>query len=331
MKEIRLTKGLFALVDDEDYEWLSQYNWHVSPTTNTVYAKRNLKITEINNPLIKSAYVMMHQQIMIKHGLMNGKPFVDHKDHNGLNNQKSNLRPCTRLQNSWNKTPQINGKSAYLGVRIRKGKEGNDLPIDEYPFQAFITVKKKKIDLGVYVTEEEAAKAYNVAAKRYFKNFANLNLIGKDLENEINKLQNRKESLLAETSNPPTYLGENPAKLAAEHELKDVNRKLSILLKTKEKVIQNLLIPSLNNKTKIKIFKEKLISEILTVDEIREIQLLPYSINLAKLINDFTVGELIKIAPVIFKSECKTEFVSPEIPISAKIIMILEKRLRANC
>lgn len=160
MKKIPLNKsgkgkqGLFALVDDEDFEKLNKHLWHpvIHPTKKTIYAATNH---------IKPN--LMHRLIL---GLTNPKELGDHADHDGLNNQKYNLRKCTISQNNANRTPK--GKSKYLGVSWHlSGKKWN------------ATIKKdnKTIYLGAFINEEEAAIAYNKKALELHGEFANLNVI----------------------------------------------------------------------------------------------------------------------------------------------------------
>jgi len=155
MKEIPLTRGLVAQVDDDDYEYLNQWKWYALKSRSTYYAKRHYMIG-----VQKQATISMHRLIMNTPNDMQ----VDHIDHNGLNNQKSNLRNCTPSQNHMNKKPQ--GESKYLGVSFHKvvGK-----------FVSLINVNKKRLCLGYYESEEDAARAYDKAAIEYFGEFANLN------------------------------------------------------------------------------------------------------------------------------------------------------------
>ena len=150
MKEIKLTQGKVALVDDEDYEYLNQFKWSFYKSRKTYYANR---IKTIKG---KGYGMTMHRVIMNTPSNME----VDHIDHNGLNNQKHNLRNCTFTQNRKNKT--ASGKSKYLGVGFA-GKQ----------IQAHIL----NLYLGSFKTEEDAARAYDNAARKYHGEFANLNII----------------------------------------------------------------------------------------------------------------------------------------------------------
>lgn len=147
MKEIKLTQGQVALVDDEDYEWLNQWKWYCRKNHKVCYASRGLKENNRN--------ISMHRLIM-------GDPdklIVDHIDHNGLNNQKSNLRVCTHSESMMNRRSW--GNAGYLGVHIC--------------ISAQIKTRDKLVRLGTFKTIEDAAKAYDKAAKKYFGEFANLN------------------------------------------------------------------------------------------------------------------------------------------------------------
>jgi len=168
MKEIPLTRGMVALVDDADFEWLNQWKWYafrVSVNKEGVpyfYPSHSLWQKGQN----RSKVIMMHRFIM---GVTDTKILVDHKDRNTLNCQRSNLRLCTKAQNCRNRRKLEGTRSAYIGV----SPTGN--PINKWMAKIRCNLKQKY--LGSYQTEIEAATAYNEAAKKYFGEFASLNIL----------------------------------------------------------------------------------------------------------------------------------------------------------
>jgi len=152
--EIPLTKGQIALIDDEDYDLISQYKWHVIEK-HGYYANTKVKISG------KQKNLSMHRLIM------NAQPgqYVDHINHNTLDNRKSNLRICTAQQNQMNKKKKP-GLSMYKGVAWDKICE---------KWSARIKFNGKNLYLGRFDEEIEAAKAYNEAASKYFGEFAHFN------------------------------------------------------------------------------------------------------------------------------------------------------------
>jgi len=152
-KQIQLTQGQVALVDDADYEWLNQWKWCASRAGNKFYATRN----DYNG---QNNIVRMHNVIM---GSSDGMD-VDHKNGNGLDNRRKNLRICTRGDNVRNrKKPRVNDYP-YIGIQP-SGKK----------WRSYIGHAGQVIYLGTYLTPEEAARAYDEAAKSYFGEYANLN------------------------------------------------------------------------------------------------------------------------------------------------------------
>lgn len=152
MKEIKLTQEQVALVDDWNYDWLNSWKWFANKNKNTYYARRR------NG----NKYISMHRLIM---NTPRDKD-VDHEDHNGLNCQEHNMRNCTNKQNQANRISH--GKSKYLGVYYNKTKGYTYI-------RAQIQGDGKNINLGQFKTEEDAARAYDAAAKLLFGEYACLN------------------------------------------------------------------------------------------------------------------------------------------------------------
>ncbi len=160
MKKIKLSQRKYALVDDEDYEYLNQWKWCVCKRKKTSYAIGLIKINGCRTQ------VLMHRLIMNTPPIME----TDHIDHDGLNNQKSNLRNCTKQQNAWNR--QATGSSKYRGVSVYFVTHKHC--ISKY-IAAHISVNSKSVHLGHFKTEEDAARAFDQAAKKHHGEFANLN------------------------------------------------------------------------------------------------------------------------------------------------------------
>jgi len=161
MREIPLTQGKVALIDDADYELVSQYKWFADISRNTWYARTNVK-----RPNGSWTSLKMHRLII---GAQKGEQ-VDHRDRNGLNNTRANLRISTVSQNCQNKrTPQHN-KSGYKGVYYESAHTHR-------PWRAYIKIGNKQHKIGSFATREEAAQAYNEMALKHFGEFAHLNKI----------------------------------------------------------------------------------------------------------------------------------------------------------
>lgn len=163
MKTIQLSKGQVAMVDDSDYEYLSKTNWFAMKGEYTCYAGGW-------TPMVKwqRKHLLMHRVIM---KATRGQ-IVDHKDGNGLNNQKNNLRFCTASQNGQNQqvSKHPSKHSQYKGVTWHKGRRR------KRRWQAVIRTKEKRdCYLGSFMAEIEAAKTYNKAATKHFGEFARLN------------------------------------------------------------------------------------------------------------------------------------------------------------
>lgn len=161
MKEIRLSKQGYkhsgdyvTIVDDDMFEYLNQYRWYALAGGGQFYAVRSFR-----NEDGKKCQRFMHREIMKTPDDL----LCDHKDRNCLNNQRFNLRNCDKRQNSANR--RAYGTSKYLGVHLKDGK---------YPI-AQIRTNGRQIYIGMFKTEEEAARAYDRKALEVFGEFANLN------------------------------------------------------------------------------------------------------------------------------------------------------------
>lgn len=153
MKEIKLTREFVAIVDDDDFEWLSKFRWQVNISGNP-RATRN----------VVEKMIYMHREIIrARH-----HEIVDHINGNGLDNRKENLRLVNSQQNSWNSKGK--NRNGYKGLLYRP-----DNP--KKPWRAAITKDAKTIHLGYFATREDAARAYNKAAIEVFGNYARLNEI----------------------------------------------------------------------------------------------------------------------------------------------------------
>jgi hypothetical protein len=159
MKVIPLTQGQVALVDDSDYDWLMQWSWCAVKARNGGrgwYAKRG----EMKAGRVQKT-IPMHRAIMdAPVGIT-----VDHRDGNGLNNQRYNLRLATRGQQVRNRGVPSNNTSGFKGVHwaSSRGK-----------WRAQIQANGKMMNLGDYDTSDEARRVYEEAVIKYHGEFANL-------------------------------------------------------------------------------------------------------------------------------------------------------------
>jgi len=159
MKKILLTQGLFALVDDADYDELSQYKWCAVKLRDLFYAVRNSPMKDG-----KSYLILMSRQIL---GLKyKDKRQADHQNHNTLDNSRYNLRICTSQQNQMNKKSYRNKTSQFKGVYWDRSRK---------KWLAQIQIKGRTKYLGLFPIEKVATTAYDLAAKKIFGEFAHLN------------------------------------------------------------------------------------------------------------------------------------------------------------
>lgn len=157
--EVPLTKGYVTLIDDADAEVILRHKWQAKILGRTVYAMRTMRINGKPQP------VPMHRLLL-------GQPpgmDIDHIDGDGLNNQRANLRQCTRLENGKNQRRRTTNSTGFKGVHFGGGK-----------FHVQIMVNRKQHHIGAFATAEAAALAYDEAARRLHGEFARLNFPAPD-------------------------------------------------------------------------------------------------------------------------------------------------------
>ncbi len=155
MKTIQLTRGYETIVDDDVYELLNKYKWCLSVAPRTFYALTGIKKQNGTRTTIR-----MHQLII---RCLPGE-VIDHRDGNGLNNLRSNLRICSQAENNRNVRKRRTNTSGYKGVDFHQGK-----------YRARIRTNGKRLYLGYHDNAEDAARAYDEAALKYHGEFAQIN------------------------------------------------------------------------------------------------------------------------------------------------------------
>ena len=158
MKLIPLTQGLIAKIDDEDYYYINQWKWCAVKDGNTYYALRTTS---------KGETFRMHIEICNSNG-------IDHIDGDGLNNQKLNLRKANKSQNGANQKKNRVSSSIFKGVTFYKRTN---------KYMSRIGFNNKSITLGYYTDELTAAAIYDLAAIKYFGDFAQTNFPKKSVTN----------------------------------------------------------------------------------------------------------------------------------------------------
>lgn len=150
---IALTQGKIALVDAVDFDWLNQWNWcaHYNKNSGLWYAER------VDVSTGRRITYAMHRMILGCSSEERG----DHKNGDGLDNRRNNLRKCTQADNAKNHRRYQTNKSGFSGVAF----------VSKNCWRAYINADKVRKHLGCYRTPEEASKAYQAAAIELFGEF----------------------------------------------------------------------------------------------------------------------------------------------------------------
>ena len=175
MRELQTNNGFTVLVDDEDYDRLSKYNWRAYKCHRNWYPKTRATDYERSMGRNPRNDTYLHQMILpVKSGFV-----VDHINGDTLDNRRCNLRYATDGQNAMNKQRYINNTSGYKGVSYhKKSATKGRWQIQRRSagrWQASIACNGKQIYLGLYATAEDAARAYDAKARELFGEYASLN------------------------------------------------------------------------------------------------------------------------------------------------------------
>jgi hypothetical protein len=176
-RRIYLGDGQFTILDQRDYYNLSKFQWYIKGSFGKFYAARNYKYD-----FRQTKTVSMHREIMIApKGLL-----VDHRNRNGLDNRRANLRLATYSENNCNKLKRKNTSSRFIGVCFNKQNQR---------WGAHIQHGGGKIFLGYFDSETDAGKAYDEAAKKYHGEFACLNFPENTKQLSTNNLRKNNKTL----------------------------------------------------------------------------------------------------------------------------------------
>lgn len=157
MREVQLTRGLVALIDDDDFPVIAPFTWQAVICDRRLYARRTVPVVERRGG----------SSCQYMHALLTGWPLVDHINGDGLDNRRANLRSATPAQNVRNARKRSTASSSrFKGASLyrRTGR-----------WRAYIDVGGKEQHLGYFATEIDAARAYDAAALHHFGEFARLN------------------------------------------------------------------------------------------------------------------------------------------------------------
>lgn len=156
MKQIPLTQGKVALVDDDLWEWLSQRKWQAIANAGGQYYAMRSKRTSSGKVWVSMSRVIL--------GLTDPHTLAEHKNGDTLDNRRKNLRPSTGSQNQANREKQKNNTSGAKSIRYYPGRSK--------PWTAYIRIDRKQQHLGQFATQEEAMAAYHQKAVEVWGEFA---------------------------------------------------------------------------------------------------------------------------------------------------------------
>jgi hypothetical protein len=162
---IALTQGQTTIVDREDFEWLSQWNWRAqwSQDTKSFYAARTVHFDRGNSDRTR-AISMAREILKCKNGEL-----AEHKNHDTLDNRRNNLRTATKQQNCLNRRRRSDSSSGFKGVYLLPN------PKRTKRCKVNVTHKGRRIHVGYFSDLEEAARAYDAVAIKLHGEFAYLN------------------------------------------------------------------------------------------------------------------------------------------------------------
>ena len=157
-REIPLTRGQITLIDESDFADVSQWKWYATRdfTTGKFYAARQVTIGK------------KKQKLLYLHTYLMGFKRTDHKNRDTLDNRRENLRECTSQDNARNRSLRKDSITRFKGVHFRPNRKS---------VVALIWLQGKSVSLGSFSSEriEDAARAYDAAARMHFGEFASLN------------------------------------------------------------------------------------------------------------------------------------------------------------
>jgi len=158
MREIPLSQGKVALVDDEDYETVSRFKWcTIKGHNETIYAARYVRRADGTQTTVRMHRVIMKASASVQ---------VDHENHDGLDNRRANLRLATSAENNRNTRMRKNNASGYKGVSWDQRAN---------KWYAQIMANGRNIALGMFANIDDAADAYDEAARQLHGEFAHTN------------------------------------------------------------------------------------------------------------------------------------------------------------